>query len=78
MRFELLATLALASSAIAASTRKLKWFGINESGAEFGTGIFPGTYNKDYIWYNLDTIDEFIAQGMNMFRLNLCLTPLIF
>ena len=66
MRFELLATLALASSAAA----KLNWFGINESGAEFGEGKYPGLYNKDYIWYDLNTIDQFISQGMNMFRLN--------
>ncbi|KAF2441569.1 glycoside hydrolase family 5 protein [Karstenula rhodostoma CBS 690.94] len=61
--------LALASSALA-QTRKLKWFGINESGAEFGEGTYPGTYGKHYIWYDYNTIDQFIAQGMNMFRLN--------
>ena len=72
MRFELLATLALASSALA-QTRKLKWFGINESGAEFGEKNFPGVYNKDYTWYDTKTIDQFIGQGMNMFRLNFCM-----
>jgi endoglucanase len=74
MRFELLATLALASSALA-QTRKLKWFGINESGAEFGEATYPGTYGKEYIWYDFNTIDQFIAQGMNMFRLNFGETP---
>jgi len=70
MRFgELLATAALASTAFA-QTRKMKWFGINESGAEFGDKIFPGLYGKDYIWYDYAAIDKFIAQGMNMFRLN--------
>ncbi|KAL1612325.1 hypothetical protein SLS60_000551 [Paraconiothyrium brasiliense] len=75
MRFELLITLALASSALA-QTRKLKWFGINESGAEFGEGTYPGTYGKQYIWYDLNTIDQFIAQGMNMFRLNFAMERL--
>lgn len=69
MRFELLATAALASSATA-QTRKMKWFGINESGAEFGENTLPGKYGKEYIWYDFNTIDQFIAQGMNMFRLN--------
>lgn len=73
MRLELAATLALASSAVAA-TRKLEWFGINESGAEFGEQTLPGTYGKEYIWYDFNTIDQFIAQGMNMFRLNFSMT----
>lgn len=33
---------------------KLKFFGINESGPEFGTAI-PGTLNKDYVWPNVST-----------------------
>ncbi|KAL5120593.1 hypothetical protein ACEQ8H_001612 [Pleosporales sp. CAS-2024a] len=49
---------------------KLQWFGINESGAEFGEKNFTGVYGREYIWYDLNTIDEFIDQGMNMFRLN--------
>jgi len=71
------ATAALVSAAFAApsdketrANRKLKWFGINESGAEFGEKNFPGVYNKDYTWYDTKTIDQFIGQGMNMFRLN--------
>ena len=55
------------------ANRKLKWFGINESGAEFGEKNFPGVYNKDYTWYDTNTIDQFIGQGMNMFRLNFCM-----
>ncbi|CAA9964264.1 Glycoside hydrolase family 5 protein [Pyrenophora teres f. maculata] len=71
----LFAVAALASAAFAApaekrQTRKMKWFGINESGAEFGETKFPGVYGKDYIWYDLNTLDQFMNQGMNMFRLN--------
>ncbi|KAF2709277.1 glycoside hydrolase family 5 protein [Pleomassaria siparia CBS 279.74] len=72
----LLAAAALAATAFAAPTaekrqaQKLKWFGINESGAEFGEAVIPGAYGTEYIWYDKSTIDQFIAQGMNMFRLN--------
>lgn len=71
---------ALASTAFAAPAEqkrqsKLKWFGINESGAEFGETKIPGLYNKDYTWYDTKTIDQFIGQGMNMFRLNFRRTP---
>ena len=65
-----LACTALGAPAEKRQSRKLKWFGINESGAEFGEGVVPGLYGKHYIWYDLGTIDQFIAQGMNMFRLN--------
>jgi aryl-phospho-beta-D-glucosidase BglC (GH1 family) len=70
-----LAVAALVSSAFSAPTEqkrasKMKWFGINESGAEFGEKNIPGLYGKDYTWYDTTTIDQFIGQGMNMFRLN--------
>ncbi|KAH7371508.1 glycoside hydrolase superfamily [Pyrenochaeta sp. MPI-SDFR-AT-0127] len=72
----LIAAAALVSTAFAApaeekrQNRKMKWFGINESGAEFGEKNFTGVYGREYIWYDLNTIDQFIGQGMNMFRLN--------
>ena len=72
------AAAALVSTAFAAPVEekrqdaKLKWFGINESGAEFGEKNFTGVYGKEFIWYDLNTIDKFIDQGMNMFRLNFC------
>ncbi|EUC35808.1 glycoside hydrolase family 5 protein [Bipolaris zeicola 26-R-13] len=52
------------------SNGKLKWFGINESGPEFGEANIPGLYNKDYIWIDTKQVDQFLAQGMNMFRIN--------
>ena len=70
MLFSKLIVAASLASTSFAQTRKLQWFGINESGAEFGNSNGTGTYGKDYIWYDLDAIDQFIAQGMNMFRLN--------
>jgi len=73
----LLAVAALVSAAFAApaekrQTRKMKYFGINESGAEFGETKFPGVYGVDYTWYDLSKIDQFMSQGMNMIRLNFC------
>ena len=51
-------SLALAAgSAALASAGKLQFFGINESGAEFGNNAFPGVYGKDYTWYDKGTID---------------------
>lgn len=76
----LLAATALFGTAFAAPAdekrqdKKLQWFGINESGAEFGEKNFTGVYGKEYIWYDFKTIDQFIDQGMNMFRLNFCKT----
>ena len=29
---------------------KFQWFGVNESGAEFGNANIPGTLGKDYTW----------------------------
>lgn len=72
----LFAAAALASAALAAPSaeksraNKLRWFGINESGAEFGDKNYTGVYGKQYIWYDLNTIDQFIEQGMNVIRLN--------
>ncbi len=30
--------------------KNFKWFGMNESGAEFGSGNLPGTEGTDYTW----------------------------
>lgn len=80
--FSLLLAAGTAGLAVAAPSKvrrqnKFLWFGVNESGAEFGDGIFPGTYNKHYIWYDMSTIDTFISKGMNMFRLNFAMERLI-
>lgn len=38
------------AAATATSTGKFKWFGVDESGAEFGTGTYPGTWGIDFIF----------------------------
>lgn len=82
MRFvSIFAAAATAALALAAPAEKrgsrLRFFGVNESGAEFGEGNLPGVYNKDYTWYNLSTIDTFISKGMNMFRINFLMERII-
>lgn len=36
---------------------KFQFTGVNESGAEFGSGTIPGQLNKDYIWPAKSSID---------------------
>jgi len=47
---------------------KNQYTGVNESGAEFGQGEYPGTYNKHYIYPDVKAIQASIDQGMNIFR----------
>ncbi|KAK3673166.1 hypothetical protein LTR78_007006 [Recurvomyces mirabilis] len=72
----LLAFAAAAPSALKKRS-KLQFFGVNESGAEFGTGNIPGVYGTDYTWYTLSTYDTFIKDGFNTFRLNLLMERLV-
>ncbi|KAI9046461.1 hypothetical protein LZ554_009210 [Drepanopeziza brunnea f. sp. 'monogermtubi'] len=50
------------------SSGKFKFFGINESGAEFGQGAYPGTWGKDFIFPSNSAIDTLISEGYNTFR----------
>lgn len=47
------------SSETSVAKRKSKFLftGVNESGAEFGSGNIPGTLGKDYTWPIHSTID---------------------
>ncbi|KAL0574737.1 hypothetical protein V5O48_007221 [Marasmius crinis-equi] len=51
-----------------ANAHKFTYFGVNESGAEFGNQNIPGTKGTDYIWPAPSSIDYFVSQGMNFFR----------
>jgi endoglucanase len=46
-----------------------QWFGVNESGAEFGNTAIPGELGKDYTWPNASAIEILIKKGMNIFRI---------
>lgn len=50
------ASLALAAP-VSPRAKTFKFFGVNESGPEFGNKNFPGTKGKDYVWPTLSTID---------------------
>ncbi|KAG8790989.1 hypothetical protein FRC12_010425 [Ceratobasidium sp. 428] len=58
------------SSGVCSGTRtKFKYFGVNESSAEFGEGKWPGVLDKDYTWPTTSSVDFFLGKGMNTFRI---------
>ncbi|KAJ5663534.1 endoglucanase [Penicillium longicatenatum] len=46
----------------------LKWVGVDESGAEWGT-VFPGTTGVDYFFPSESAIGTLITEGYNIFRM---------
>ncbi|TVY86755.1 putative endo-beta-1,4-glucanase B [Lachnellula willkommii] len=62
-------TAAASSSSSASSNGTLEWLGVNESGAEFGTGNIPGVLGTDYIWPLTASIQTLMDKGMNIFRI---------
>ncbi|KAF5327666.1 hypothetical protein D9619_004867 [Psilocybe cf. subviscida] len=57
------------NSLCSGSLTKFKFFGVNESGAEFGDGKIPGVLGTDYTWPSPSSIDYFVSQGFNAFRI---------
>ncbi|KAG8876776.1 hypothetical protein FRB97_003927 [Tulasnella sp. 331] len=51
-----------------AAIEKFKFFGVSESGAEFGSTAWPGVLGTDYIWPAPSSIDYFTGLGFNTFR----------
>nr|AAB51451.1 endo-beta-1,4-glucanase [Macrophomina phaseolina] len=83
MRLSTLLIAGSASLALAAPVQKeekrasnFQFFGVNESGPEFGETKLPGTKNTDYVWPTLSTIDTFVGKGMNTFRVNILMERL--
>lgn len=58
------------------ASSKFTFFGVNESGPEFGETKLPGTLGTDYVWPNLTTIPTFVQQGMNTFRVHVLMERL--
>ncbi|KAG9004811.1 hypothetical protein FRB94_002060 [Tulasnella sp. JGI-2019a] len=56
------------TAATSTGTQKFKYFGVNESGAEFGNTAWPGVLGTDYIWPAPSSIDYFVGLGFNTFR----------
>ncbi|KAF4632753.1 hypothetical protein G7Y89_g5366 [Cudoniella acicularis] len=48
---------------------KFKWFGVNQSGAEFAPTVLPGKLNDDYSWPSTESIGTLMGKGMNTFRI---------
>ncbi|KAG8769652.1 hypothetical protein FRC12_004829 [Ceratobasidium sp. 428] len=58
------------SNGVCSGTRtKFKYFGVNQSSAEFGDGKWPGVLDKDYTWPTTSSVDFFLGKGMNTFRI---------
>ena len=61
------------------STRRatgLRLVGVNEAGAEFGSAHLPGVYNTDYTFPDPDSINTFIGEGFNIFRIPIAMERL--
>jgi len=58
-----------AAGTCAGPTSKFKFFGVNESGAEFGNNVIPGTLGTDYTWPAASSLSYFVGKGFNFFRL---------
>ncbi|KAJ6513190.1 endoglucanase [Mycena sanguinolenta] len=56
------------TSSSCANRTKFKFFGVNESGAEFGNTVIPGTWGTDFTFPAPSSIDYFVGQGFNFFR----------
>ncbi|KAL5486293.1 hypothetical protein ACEPAI_7339 [Sanghuangporus weigelae] len=50
------------------NSTKFQFFGVNESGAEFGQNVIPGADGTDYTWPSPSSIDYFVNAGFNSFR----------
>ncbi|GLB40406.1 putative cellulase (glycosyl hydrolase family 5) [Lyophyllum shimeji] len=58
-----------AGTGCSGSLTKFKYFGVNQSGAEFGNTKIPGVLGTDYTWPSPSSIDYFVSQGFNTFRI---------
>lgn len=57
------------SSGSCSNRTKFKYFGVNESSAEFGQTKWPGVLGTDYTWPSPSSVDYFMGKGMNTFRI---------
>lgn len=49
--------------------KKFQYFGVNQAGAEFGSHVIPGLLHTHYIWPAPSSIDYFVKEGFNTFRI---------
>ncbi|KAJ7707642.1 glycoside hydrolase family 5 protein [Mycena rosella] len=60
-----------------ANRTKFKFFGVNQSGAEFGSATWPGTWGKDFTFPAPSSIDYFVGKGFNFFRVPFLMERLV-
>jgi endoglucanase len=60
--------LALLLVSFSPARAELSYFGVNLTGAEYGTNAYPGTYNTDYTYPTFSEVGYFMSKGMNTFR----------
>ncbi len=70
--FHLAVALAISTvhSATATDT-SVQYTGVNVAGGDFGASKLPGTYGRDYIYPDPDTLEYFATKGMNIIRVPL-------
>ncbi|EAQ92953.1 hypothetical protein CHGG_01188 [Chaetomium globosum CBS 148.51] len=56
---------------------KFKWFGINQSCAEFGTPTYPGIWGKHFTFPSTSSIQTLINDGYNTFRVAFSMERLV-
>ncbi|KAI1858950.1 hypothetical protein JX265_005781 [Neoarthrinium moseri] len=71
------ATTTAPSATVTSSAGKLKWFGINQSVAEFGSNSYPGTWGKDFYFPSTEAIGTLISEGFNIFRVAFSMERLV-
>ena len=74
MRFSSLALAAFSLGLAVASpvekrVARFKWAGVSQSGAEFGSGNYPGVLGTDYTWPDPIAVSTLLGQGFNAFRI---------
>lgn len=57
------------------TSKKFKWFGVNQSVGEFGSGAYPGVWGKDFYFPDPATITVRpypVSRSFSSFELGLC------
>lgn len=65
------------SAALKKRANGFTWFGVSESGAEFGEHNVPGTLGVDYVWPETSQIQILRDAGMNVFRVPFLMERLV-
>ncbi|KAJ6576546.1 endoglucanase [Mycena vulgaris] len=65
------------ASGACSNRTKFKFFGVNQSGAEFGNTNWPGTWGKDFTFPAPSSIDYFVGKGFNFFRIPFLMERLV-